>query len=262
MREYGQIQCAFWQSDDAQQFSDVGKLLATYLMTGPHSNGIGCYRCPDGYIMEDLGWSAEKVSKGFAELFGKGFVYRFEGVVFIPNFLRWNNIANPNVAKARIAEFVALPKGEAKSRAALAVIEFCRFLDDDQIAYLETVTQTVTQTVCQTETNPNQTKPIQTLPGKAKEKAPSSGDLLSGVDPQVAKDFAAMRKAKGAPITETTMKGMRREADAAGLTLDQALTIALERGWRSFKAEWMKPTDRQWPAAVSGQPALLPRMEA
>ncbi len=29
MREYGQIQCAFWQSQDAQEWTDAGKLLAT-----------------------------------------------------------------------------------------------------------------------------------------------------------------------------------------------------------------------------------------
>src|SRR5690606_12761100 len=101
MREYGQVQSAFWQSPDAQAWSDTGKLLALYLLTGPHANGLGCYRLPDGYVMADLGWSAERVSKGFEELSSNGFANRLEGVVFIPNFLRWNRIANGNVAKAR-----------------------------------------------------------------------------------------------------------------------------------------------------------------
>ena len=160
MREYGQIQCAFWQSADATTFTDAGKLLACYLLTGPHSNGIGCYRCPDGYVVEDLGWSSEMVSEGFAELFRNGFAYRFAGVVFIPKFLAWNKVANGNVATARMAEFEALPKGEAKARVAAAILRHVKHLSADQRTVLQTVSETVsgtvTGTVTQTETNPTQ----------------------------------------------------------------------------------------------------------
>lgn len=112
MRDYGQVQCHFWQSTEVQGFSDVGKLLALYLLTGPHSNGIGCYRLPDGYIMADLGWSSETVSKGFRELIQTGFVYRCEQtqLVLIPKFLRWNQIANPKIAAARLKELNQIPK--------------------------------------------------------------------------------------------------------------------------------------------------------
>lgn len=156
MREYGQVQSAFWQSCDAQAFSDVGKLLALYLLTGPHANGLGCYRLPDGYVMADLGWSCETVSKGFAELSDNGFAMRFDGVVFIPNFLRWNKIANGNIATARFSEWEALPKGDSKSRVSRAMLEFCQHWSDAQRNSLETVSETVTQTVCQPEPNPTQ----------------------------------------------------------------------------------------------------------
>jgi uncharacterized protein YdaU (DUF1376 family) len=48
-----------------------------------------------------------------------------------------------------------------------------------------------------------------------------------------------IRKAKrlGA-ITEIAYNGMRKQADAAGLSVEQALTIAVERGWGSFNASW------------------------
>lgn len=164
MREYGQIQCAFWQSADAQEWTDAGKLLAAYLMTGPHSNGLGCYRCPDGYVLADLGWSQERVSEGFAELSRNGFAYRFDGVVFMPGFLRWNKVANGNVASARMAEFDALPKGESKARVAVAILKYVKHLSNDHRTVLQrvaqTVSQTVSETVTQTETNPNQPNPI------------------------------------------------------------------------------------------------------
>lgn len=112
MREYGQIQCSFWSDPDIQTLSDQGKLLFAYLLTGPHSNGLGCYRLPDGYVQADFEWSQQTVSKGFGELFEKGFAYRCTETCFvvIPNFLRWNPITNGNVAAARIKEFETVPK--------------------------------------------------------------------------------------------------------------------------------------------------------
>jgi hypothetical protein len=159
MREYGQVQSAFWQSPDAQAWSDTGKLLALYLLTGPHANGLGCYRLPDGYVMADLGWDSERVSKGFEELFRNGFANRIDGVVLLPNFLRWNKIANGNIAKARFGEFESLPKGEAKTLAARAMLEFCQHWDDESKTVLETVCQTVSKRIPnQNPTQPNPTK--------------------------------------------------------------------------------------------------------
>lgn len=160
MREYGQVQCHFWQSPEALALSDQGKLLALYLLTGPHSNGLGCYRLPDGYVMADFGWSAETVSKGFKELLGAGFAERFEGVVFVPNFLKWNGISNPNVASARQKEFESLPKGEAKSRLAHAMLEFGKHWGDE----FETLLQTLSKGLPKqnpTLPKPNQPEPTQ-----------------------------------------------------------------------------------------------------
>lgn len=112
MREYGQIQCAFWIDPELQSLSDEAVLLAVYLMTGPHSNGLGCYRLPDGYIQADRGWTPGTIKKAFGELSEKGFAYRCEstGFVIIPNFLKWNPITNANVATAREREFYLVPK--------------------------------------------------------------------------------------------------------------------------------------------------------
>lgn len=178
MREYGVLQCSFWQSDDARTLSDAGKLLAAYLVTGPHSNGLGCYRLPDGYVMADFGWTVDKVTKAFEELSRNGFAYRFESVVFIPNFLRWNKIANPKVAAARQKEFEALPKGDAKSRVARALLEFGNHISDQFRTVLDTVSQTVSQTVSKQEQN--RTEPIGTEPGRANGMANGHALQLNG----------------------------------------------------------------------------------
>jgi len=59
-----------------------------------------------------------------------------------------------------------------------------------------------------------------------------------GVSDSVWQDFLAVRKANRAPLTQTALDGIGREASKAGITLAQALSICCTRGWRSFNASW------------------------
>jgi hypothetical protein len=52
-------------------------------------------------------------------------------------------------------------------------------------------------------------------------------------------DFLELRKTKKAKLTETALKGIIKQAELAGWTLEQALSECCERGWASFKAEWL-----------------------
>lgn len=142
MREYGQIQCAFWIDPELQSLSDEAVLLAVYLMTGPHSNGLGCYRLPDGYIQADRGWTPGTIKKAFGELSEKGFAYRCEstGFVIIPNFLKWNPITNANVATAREREFYLVPKTfEHYSLLVQSLIEHGKHWSKGFLNHLETL---------------------------------------------------------------------------------------------------------------------------
>lgn len=144
MREYGQIQCSFWTDPDIQRLSDGAARLAAYLLTGPHSNGIGCYRLPDGYVIADFGWALETVSERFAELFEIGFCKRCERTdyVFMPKFLRWNQIANGNVASAREKEFCVVPqKFSFYQELAEVLIKYGRHFKEPFANRLETVSK-------------------------------------------------------------------------------------------------------------------------
>lgn len=177
MREYGQIQSAFWQSGDAESMSDRGKLLACYLLTGPYSNGLGCFRLTDGNIMDDLGWSSETVSETVSELSRIGFAYRIGKVVFLPKFLSWNRIANPKVAIARLKELETLPTKEAKGLAARALLSFCPHLTESQRKGLETVSETVSATI--SKQNPTQPNP-KNLPTTSGVEPPVEVDPIFG----------------------------------------------------------------------------------
>lgn len=77
---------------------------------------------------------------------------------------------------------------------------------------------------------------------KSKSKSKHSEVLILlerfGVSGQLAEDFITHRKSCKAPITETALKGFQREAGKAKISIQQAITIAIERGWRGFDASW------------------------
>ena len=100
---------------------------------------------------------------------------------------------------------------------------------------------------------------------KTREKrvaAPAQLELLevAGVSPELLADYMAVRKAKKAgPFTATALSGMKREADKAGLTMAQALTVCCEAGWQGFNATWY--ARRNGDPRVGAQPATpAPRL--
>lgn len=60
-----------------------------------------------------------------------------------------------------------------------------------------------------------------------------------GVSLSVWQDFLKLRKTKKAPVTDTAIEGIRREALKAGIGLSDALATCCQRGWTGFKADWV-----------------------
>ena len=73
------------------------------------------------------------------------------------------------------------------------------------------------------------------------EKTRVNALVVSGVSEQVWSDFQTLRKAKRSPLTQTAVDGIQREANKAGISLQDALEMACQRGWAGFKADWVKP---------------------
>ncbi len=97
MRIFGSVQRSFWENSEIHELSDQSKLLAIYLLTGPHSNMLGCFRLPDGYIAEDLKWEFNHTKNAFDQLTEINFLTRDSqsSWVVIHQFLKWNPIQNP-----------------------------------------------------------------------------------------------------------------------------------------------------------------------
>lgn len=63
--------------------------------------------------------------------------------------------------------------------------------------------------------------------------------FMPDVDAQVLNDWLQVRKArKAGPITKTAADKLRKEAEKAGLTLQEAVEVCCHRGWQSFNAGW------------------------
>jgi uncharacterized protein YdaU (DUF1376 family) len=86
-------------------------------------------------------------------------------------------------------------------------------------------------------------EPITVNQEPAKEKAPryvALDDLIEkGVDPQVAADWLACKKAKKSPASKTAIDGTLRELAKADLTPEDGIRLCCERGWASFNPEWL-----------------------
>ena len=89
------------------------------------------------------------------------------------------------------------------------------------------------------------TNPLIQLPIEAKAKTAPSGVDFGEVAPQVVADFTAHRKAQRAPITQTALDAIRREAGKAGLTLeaDDLAPHVIDELMRAVELELRKDAD-------------------
>lgn len=86
-----------------------------------------------------------------------------------------------------------------------------------------------------------------------------------GVGEQLAADWLTVRKQKRAPLTQTALDGLVREAMTAGIPVAQAVRICVERGWVGFKAGWDWRDGRQQPTqgrVVDADPMEYARAQA
>lgn len=244
MRDYSVVTPAFWIGDTGKLLrGDANsQLLAMYLMSSPHSTMTGVFHCPILYMAHETGMGIEGATKALARLSQVGFCEYDEAseVVFVTR-----------MASFQIAEFLkpgdnrilGLKKELAKMTPAHMK---AKFLAIYSVAF------------CLGEEPPKD--PKNNSPSKAPPK-PRTGSRTrtlvdappEGVAEQVWLDYIKLRKAKKAPVTETVIEGIRKEADKISMSLNDALAICCKRGWQGFDADWVKNTaDAQPGGAFAG----------
>lgn len=69
-----------------------------------------------------------------------------------------------------------------------------------------------------------------------------------GLDTDLAKEFLRYRKSIKAPLTLNAIKTIHSQAKKAGMSLAEALSTVMARGWRGFEADWVvKKTSQNAP---------------
>jgi len=106
--------------------------------------------------------------------------------------------------------------------------------------------------------------PINTTPPEGgvsrKRSAATTAARPDDVSEPVWQDFQRLRREKRAPLTDTALAGVRREAEKAGVSLEAAIAYCCEAGWQGFNAGWY--ADRQGGAHTSVRPPPQGRYSA
>lgn len=131
---------------------------------------------------------------------------------------------------------------EVACEAGLAVITICNYckyqnISDEREAVCEAQSEAGARQARGTEQQDNKITRNKSSVAKATSQRKDHVAKPDGVDNRVWADFLKQRKT---PFTETALAGFQREADKAGVTLNEALMESCARGWQGFKAEWIK----------------------
>lgn len=177
----------------------------------------------------DVGGSAGDPGEGQQMTRGGSNGGRGEGQQVTPN-----REIEQGINRERNREVMCAPSGNSSANAAVASAQA-------QTPYPEDFDQSLFDEA-QREAQLAGAKPTDEPPRKEEKpkRKRTSVARPDGVSEQVWEDFSALRAKRRAPITETALKGIQREADKAGITLNEALSICCERGWQGFKAEWYR----------------------
>lgn len=242
MREFSKISPQFWLGETAKKLRghQEAQIVAMYLLSSPHANMIGMYYLPKMFISHETGLTLQGASKGLLRCIEAGFCSYDEEKEIV-----W------------VVEMANYQIGELKpsdKRSVGAQNEYLKVPDcNHSMAFFDKYSSTLNLTTSKGLRRGFDDPPKQEEEdgeedgdgkgeGDRKESAPRGAgvSLLSdeGIDSQVASDFLAIRKAKRAPLTTTALDGIKREAGKAGITLEDALRVCVERGWQAFKAEW------------------------
>jgi hypothetical protein len=97
---------------------------------------------------------------------------------------------------------------------------------------------------------------------EAEKKSPRQ-NLLANIDPQVAKDYLAIRKAKKLPLTKLALDKIESEGKKVGFSLEETLRLCCEKSWAGFSSQWdevkelAKPKDEDWFAKAKREGKVL-----
>ena len=129
---YSKIHRRMWNDEKFRKLSKpqpCGQALWFRFMCGPELGPIpGMFSAREPGLADSMGWKLESFRQSFRELSGLGLAEADweAGLVWVPNAIRYNEPANPNVVKSWSDAWAELPECELKTKAFAAL---CAYLE-------------------------------------------------------------------------------------------------------------------------------------
>ncbi|WP_037471604.1 hypothetical protein [Sinorhizobium fredii] len=117
MSHYRKIDVRVWNDAKFRALSEDGKLAFLLLLTHPGMTSLGALPSHANGLAHILKWSTKRFAEALSESLDQGMVEydEDEGLICLPNFLRYNQPENPNVVKAWVSSADMLPECELKT---------------------------------------------------------------------------------------------------------------------------------------------------
>lgn len=132
MARYRKIDTRTWNDRKFNLLSDDGKLEFFLLLTHPHLLPIGAMRGTLIGLASEIHWTIARFQKGFQEILNQNMVKYDEQAAFIwlPNFIKYNLPASPNVVRSWDDYLDYLPECPLKDELIAAVAAVINQLSD------------------------------------------------------------------------------------------------------------------------------------
>lgn len=132
MAKYRKISPSIWNDSKFRSLSDNGKLVFFMLLTHPQTSAIGTIRAYQQGLAPEMGWQEKAFGKAFREVLEKGMAIYSErdGLIWLPNFMKYNAPENPNVLKSWAAGLDDCPECALKNKVYEQVKAFAEGLSE------------------------------------------------------------------------------------------------------------------------------------
>lgn len=102
MAKYRKISPKIWNDAKFRAMSDHAKLVFFMLLTHPQTSALGTIRAYPQGLAPEMGWTEKTFREAFHEVIENGMCVCAEkdGLIWLPNFMRYNPPESPNVLKS------------------------------------------------------------------------------------------------------------------------------------------------------------------
>lgn len=259
MAKYRKIDVRIWNDEKFSSLSDLGQLAFIFVLTHPLMTSLGALRgSPEGLSGERYGWtdSAKALRKGFQEGFdevlSKGLLrYDERGMIFAPNFIKYNSPESPNVIKAWRNALDLLPECALLNEALKSAKNSVDAMSEAyRKAFREAFPEVFSKDFAKAMPNQEQEQEQELLSASSSTRENKSEKVSKpkkekkavdfyGVPDSVRDDWLALRKAKRAVVSQNVVDDLKAKATKLGWSLEQVMKTMVSRNWQGFEISWL-----------------------